>query len=162
MAQSLDLIKVPKLRQATDYTCGVCALQAVLAYYGEDVREDTLSRALKANTRQGTGYREIAAYSRAHGYAVEIKKDAQLADLEAILKSRRPAICLIQAWADNKSTGAGENFDYSNDWQDGHYVVAIGFLTMTIFLFYGPVDSRHLYVHKAQGFFRALARHRWQ
>jgi predicted double-glycine peptidase len=127
MAKSLNLIKVPRLRQATDYTCGVCALQAVLAYYGEDVREDELARALKANTKDGTRYREIVAYSRAHGYEVEIKKDADLADLEAVLKSGRPAICLIQAWADSNSTDGKQKIDYSKDWQNGHYVVAVGF-----------------------------------
>ncbi|MBX9691921.1 MAG: hypothetical protein K2Z81_06015, partial [Cyanobacteria bacterium] len=33
------LIKVPLTRQSTDYTCGVAALQSVLAFFGEDIRE---------------------------------------------------------------------------------------------------------------------------
>jgi predicted double-glycine peptidase len=127
MAPSIDLIKVPRLRQATDYTCGVCALQAVLAYYGDDVREDVLSRALKANPRDGTRYQAIADYSRKQGYNVAIKKDAELQELEAILKSGLPAICLIQAWAETKSSSPGKKIDYASDWQDGHYVVAVGF-----------------------------------
>jgi predicted double-glycine peptidase len=127
MTVPVNLIKVPILRQATDYTCGVCALQAVLAYYGEDVREDMLSKALKANRREGTRYQSIADYSRAQGYAVEIKKGAQAAELEAILQSGRPAICLIQAWAAVKSGSSGQKIDYASDWQNGHYVVAVGF-----------------------------------
>jgi predicted double-glycine peptidase len=127
MTPSLNLIKVPRLRQATDYTCGVCALQAVLAYYGEDVREDMLARALKANPKEGTRYQAIADYSRAHGFSVEIKKEAELTDLEGILKSGRPVICLIQAWGEIKSTSREQKVDYKKDWQDGHYVVAIGF-----------------------------------
>jgi predicted double-glycine peptidase len=127
MAKPTDLIKVPRLRQATDYTCGVCALQAVLAYYGDDVREDVLARALKANTKDGTRYKEIADYSRKHGYTVEIKKEAETKDLEGMLKSGRPAICLIQAWADRKATAPKGKVNYSERWQDGHYVVAVGF-----------------------------------
>ena len=34
---------------------------------------------------------------------------------------RQPVICLIQAWTDRK----GNN--YAKDWDDGHYVVAVGY-----------------------------------
>ncbi len=126
MSLPTNLIKVPRLRQSTDYTCGVCALQAVLGYYGDDVREDELARMLKANHTDGTRYKEIAKYGQSHGYNVEIKKDAEVADLEAFLTSGRPVICLIQAWGEDKS-GDGQKIDYSKRWQDGHYVVAVGF-----------------------------------
>jgi predicted double-glycine peptidase len=127
MSPSIDLIKVPRLRQATDYTCGVCALQAVLAYWGEDVREDVLARALKATRKEGTRYQALADYSRKQGYKVQINKDMQEQELEAILKSGLPAICLIQAWAENKSSDRQQKIDYATDWQDGHYVVAVGY-----------------------------------
>lgn len=35
----INLINLPDVRQATDYTCGPSSLQAVLMYYGEEVRE---------------------------------------------------------------------------------------------------------------------------
>lgn len=42
-----------------------------------------------------------------------------IADLKKTIDAGKPVICLIQAWADKA-------VDYSNDWEDGHYVVAIG------------------------------------
>ena len=36
------LLPLPDVRQHTNYACGAGALQAVLAYYGVDVRGDTL------------------------------------------------------------------------------------------------------------------------
>lgn len=47
-----NLIKVPMLRQSTDFTCGVSALQSVFAYFGDDYREDQLAKELKAVDRK--------------------------------------------------------------------------------------------------------------
>lgn len=127
MKAPANLIKVPRLRQATDYTCGVCALQAIMAYYGEDLREDLLARALRANNREGTRYKEIADFASRRGYTVEIKKEAEIGELESMLNSGRPVICLIQAWAERKPGNEDKKIDYSNAWKDGHYVVAVGF-----------------------------------
>jgi predicted double-glycine peptidase len=119
-AQSAKIIRVPLIRQATDYTCGVAALQAILAYYGEDVREDILAKALRANQKDGTRYKNIAKYAQAHGLAVQIQQEMTLAQLKKSIQSRHPVICLIQAWAEKET-------DYKTDWNDGHYVIAVGF-----------------------------------
>jgi len=143
--QKLKLIPVPRLRQATDYTCGVCALQAVLAYYGDDIREDELALALKANPRDGTRYQAIADYGVKQGYSVEIKKDATLAALEATLKKGLPAIVLLQAWAENKS----KQDDYAKNWEDGHYVVAVGFDDERIYFMDPSTMGNYAYVKRS-------------
>jgi predicted double-glycine peptidase len=43
-----------------------------------------------------------------------------ISDLENSIMRGRPVIVQIQAWGD-------EGTDYTNDFDDGHYVVAIGF-----------------------------------
>lgn len=118
-ANSNAMIPVPLVRQSTNYTCGVAALQAILAFYGEDVREDVLSKALRAQRNSGTRYRNIAEYARHHGYTVEISKRMSIEKLKEIVYGGQPVICLIQAWPDKK-------VDFKTDWKDGHYVIAVG------------------------------------
>lgn len=115
-----NLIRVPLVRQSTDYTCGVAALQSVLGFYGIDSREDALSKELKTNKVEGTSYHEIAKYCRSHGFQVLVRKGLSFADLKTFLDHGQPVICLIQAWGDDPEK-------YASAWDDGHYVVAVGY-----------------------------------
>lgn len=121
------IIRVPITRQATDYTCGVAAVQAVIGYYGENVREQILAKEMRSNWAQGTSYQNIASFGRSHGYSVKVSKNTTLATLKTMLDKRTPVICLIQAWADHKVN------NYANDWDDGHYVVAVGYDARNIY-----------------------------
>jgi len=40
------ILRLPHTRQATNYTCGAAALQSVLAYYGDEFREDALAKVI--------------------------------------------------------------------------------------------------------------------
>lgn len=113
-------IRVPLCRQATDYTCGVAALQSILGYHLTDVRQDVLAKKVKADPQTGARYRQIEKYARKQGYTVTDYADMTIEDLETLLDAGNPVICLIQAWAKPGT-------DYANDWKDGHYVVAIGY-----------------------------------
>ncbi|MDX2104867.1 MAG: C39 family peptidase [Candidatus Melainabacteria bacterium] len=115
-----NLIKIPLTRQATDYTCGAAAMQSMLGYYGEDLNESELAKILKTNDQEGTDYNEIVALAKEKGYSVNVFKDMTLKDLKKQLDKKTPVLCLIQAWATKKT-------DYKTDWNDGHYVVAIGY-----------------------------------
>lgn len=119
-----NLIKVPLVRQGTDYTCGISALQAILAYYGDETREDVLAKSLGARPDEGTSYKAIAAEARARGFDVSIEKNATLESLTNWLRKGKPVICLIQAWKSDERTSS--EF-YATDYDDGHYVVAVGF-----------------------------------
>ena len=121
-----NLIRLPLTRQATSYTCGVSALQSVLAYFGEEWREDDLSRRLKANYHDGTAYARIAQFARKRGYSVDIYKDMTIADLCALMDKHLPVICLLQAWSEQPVA-------YSKTWSEGHYVVAVGYDTKNIY-----------------------------
>lgn len=119
-------IRVPLTRQSTSYTCGVAALQSVLGYWGDAHREDTLAKACKSNYKQGTAYQKLAGYSQSRGFKVEIHKNMTLEQLKSFLDKKLPVICLIQAWPERK-------VDFATDWEDGHYVVAIGYDTERIY-----------------------------
>jgi len=122
-ALSLDqlpnLIRVPLVRQGTDYTCGVAAFHSVLGYYGQDIRDDKLIRAMRV-TRAGANYRFILKEAARLGYNARMFTDMTLEGLQALLDQGKPTILIIQAWADPP-------VDYAKDWKDGHYVVAVGY-----------------------------------
>ncbi|MBI4678438.1 MAG: C39 family peptidase [Elusimicrobia bacterium] len=128
--KGLKLIRVPKTRQATDYTCGVAALQSVLGWFGMDLREDELAKELKPDPQEGTDFRRMAKAAEARGLAVSVRKDATLSELRAALDQGKPAILSVQAWAGSpgaEGPRAGGKVDYAVDWKNGHYVVAIGY-----------------------------------
>jgi predicted double-glycine peptidase len=113
------LNRLPVVRQATGYTCGAAALQSILAYYGEDVREEVLARELKSDPDQGTNHHEIERFARARGFKVDTAEGMTVADLRRAAEAGHPVIVAFQAWGDN---AAG----YANAWEDGHYAVVIG------------------------------------
>lgn len=130
-----SVVRIPLTRQATDYTCGAGALQGVLGYYGEDINEGDLAKPLKSNSKIGTRYQEMIKYARAKGYEVTVYKDATISKLQALLDDKLPVIVLLQAWCEKKT-------DYSKDWDDGHYAVAIGYDKQNIY-FMDPSTLGH-------------------
>jgi len=115
-----NLIRVPLVRQSKNFTCGVASLESVLGYYHQSVPEGKLAERLKTTEAVGTRYWNMVRFARNHGYKVRKVLDMALEDLEKWIDRRRPVIVIIQAWADPP-------VDYPHDWNDGHYVVAVGY-----------------------------------
>jgi predicted double-glycine peptidase len=122
------LIRVPLSRQGHDYTCGVAAMQSVLYYYGKELREDTLAEALGSDPNEGTNYRKIVEYALSEGFNANVQKEMTLEDLRQLINHKRPIMLLIQAWH------GSDPVDNLTDWDDGHYVVAIGYDSKNIYL----------------------------
>lgn len=114
------LIQVPMTRQATDYTCGAAAVQSIIGYHGENIRESQLAKELKTNPKEGTNPNDIIAYARKRGYKVNLTQNCSLVQLKKMIDAGIPVLVLIQAWPERK-------VNYATDWEDGHYVVAIGY-----------------------------------
>jgi predicted double-glycine peptidase len=114
-----ELIRVPLTRQATDHTCSVASLQSVLAYYGDGIREDLLASAL-GTTDDGTPKEAMAAYARRKEYEVHMHFDTTLEELQRVLDQGKPALVSLQAWR-------AAPVDYRDDWDDGHWAVAVGY-----------------------------------
>ncbi len=62
-----------------------------------------------------------------------------LDDVKSYVKKEIPVILLLQAWFENKKT------NWVNDWSDGHYVVAIGYLKDKI-IFEDPSSFKRTYL----------------
>ena len=116
-----NLIRVPLTRQNANYTCGVAALQSILGYYNFDKRLDVLSAEVKPDQEKGTNYLNIASFAKSLGFDVNIRTNMTLDELKKYIDQKRPILLAIQAWADSKSSYS------SNQNEDGHYVVAIGY-----------------------------------
>lgn len=119
IAKIMKMLTFPELRQTYNYDCGAKATQAVLAYYGLDVRESVIMKEA-GTTRAGTPIAGIVKVLRRHGLRCRVGSMTAAAVKEEIDRGR-PVILCLQAWADKPPA------DWRKDWRDGHFVVAIGY-----------------------------------
>jgi predicted double-glycine peptidase len=117
------ILDFPSTRQSYDYSCGPGAVQAVLAYYGEDYRESQLIDLLKTDKDTGTYVKDIVKFLDSLGYITDVKQNMTKEELFSYIDKNIPVIVLIQAW------GKEADFlkHYKETWTDGHFVVVIGY-----------------------------------
>jgi uncharacterized protein len=124
------LLDFPNTRQSFDYSCGPGAVQAVMAYYGEDFRESDLINLLKTDKNEGTYVKEIVKFFNNKGFSTEVKQNMTTGELFSYVDKKIPVIVMIQAW--------GREVDYKNNykdsWSDGHFVVVVGYNKKNILL----------------------------
>ncbi|MCB0056208.1 MAG: C39 family peptidase, partial [Caldilineaceae bacterium] len=94
------LIELPLVRQATGDTCGVAALQSVLHYFGQSIRQDVLAEALGADPEHGTNYKRMAAFAQANGITCKPHEGLSPARLRAMLAAGTPVMIALQAWGE--------------------------------------------------------------
>jgi predicted double-glycine peptidase len=91
----------------------------VLAYYGDEIREDKLSRELGATPADGAPPEAIVRVARAHHLQAELREGMTVDDLARAVTAGVPVIVALQAWPDQPRR------QFADDWDDGHYVVVI-------------------------------------
>jgi uncharacterized protein len=116
-----NMIRIVDVRQGTSYTCGVSCAQAILNYYGVYIREDLLSEELGTTEDAGTSPAQLVSGFEAQGLSAAIKENTTLDDLRENINKRIPTMVAIQAWLDEYPPQ-----DWNNNWEDGHWVIAIG------------------------------------
>lgn len=121
----VKLIKVPNIRQRTHYDCGVACVQSVLRYAGIELSLDQLIELLKTTPAMGTNHIEMELLlNSCEGISAEWKGDMTFQELEGYIAAGKPVICCLQAWHDSELEYG--RYDYSDEWEDGHYAIAIG------------------------------------
>jgi len=71
----------------------------------------------------GTPYREIVRFAKSLGYDVSVQTHMSIDELRGIVQTKQtPVIIALQAWS-----GEDEKLPWRDRWEDGHYVVVIGF-----------------------------------
>ncbi len=111
---------IPDVRQSTGYTCGAAALQAVLAYWGFEEREDRLAARLHSTPEAGTHPLDILRVAREFGLAAELREGLDLSDLERALAEGTTVIVDLQAWRERADV------PWTETWDDGHYMILLG------------------------------------
>lgn len=109
----------PEIKQTYKWDCGADVLEAVLTYYGIEIREELLIDYAKTNCKTGTSKKDMLRTLE----KFDLKYDARsmtIEDLKNYIDKNIPVVILLQVW--NKK-GV---IDYKNDFHDGHWVAAIG------------------------------------
>ena len=138
----MKILIFPGLRQTFDYDCGASALQAVLVYYGIELSEDSIIKLVKTDKKNGTSV--LAILKALKKYKLKYKAGRmKIKDVKNCIDRNIPVILLLQAWRGKK------NFNYKNDFHDGHYVVAIGHDDNKIF-FEDPYSFERVFLEEKE------------
>jgi predicted double-glycine peptidase len=127
-----NLIRVPVVKQETDFSCGSAAALSMLRYWRWDAyahaSETELHDALDTTHARGTEPEPITEYLRtAAGLdAVYRHGDVTVMQLEQAVDSGHPPIVDLQAWRD-------KDVPYRDTWDAGHYVILVGYDAENLF-----------------------------
>lgn len=128
----------PLVRQATDFSCGPAALASCLYYWGVfDGREDELYPLL-GTTCEGTSGAGIMKAARSFGLQTRYMNNLTTNELRTILAAGWTAILNMQSWGKYDAST-----DFSQVWDDGHYVVLANLTDSDIVLMDPSVAGRY-------------------
>jgi len=134
-----NLIKVPQVYQPNGYSCGLAALQSVLAYYGKEFRFDELEEDIKPDPEVGAEENRMVKFARAYGLKADFHDDVSIKALWTLLDEGIPVIVTIQAWPKKK-----KNLEKS--WDEGHYIVAIGYDNENVYFMDSSVLGHYTFI----------------
>lgn len=118
------VINLPNIRQPNEWSCGVAALQIVLAHYGLDINESDLEEMANVSSETGTEMEDIVRVAKEQGLKAKMMK-MSIAKLKKYISKNIPVILLLQAYSESERPYAKSN--NVKDSEEGHYVVANGF-----------------------------------
>lgn len=153
------LIKLPRFRQSTNYGCGVACVNSLLRYANDDfdISPGDLEKALHSNPDTGTKWNNMVNYLNAvrldkskHRYFTAEKREGMtIKDLMHEIAQNHPVICAIQAWNwDPDTEDYTMDLDYTNDWESGHWAIAIGYDDDNIFFMDPSTAANYTYIPK--------------
>ena len=155
-AHSRKLLRLPVYRQATNYTSGVACVLSVLRYarYEFDIREDNLATALSASEIYGTKAENMVNYLNAvrldeedfQYFNAEFRQGMTIDDLRNEIDKGNPVICDIQAWNWDENEEYTMDLDYSDEWECGHWAVAIGYNKDNIFFMDPSTSANYTFI----------------
>ena len=132
------MLDFPRLRQVHKYDCGAIVTQAILEYYGKDIREDKVMK-FAGTKKSGTQIKRISGVLEKYGLKTKAGKFT-ISHVKKYLDKGHPVILALQAWDERNKDWEDlkketefykkKNIpkkDWENEWCDGHYVVAIGY-----------------------------------
>jgi uncharacterized protein len=148
------LIPLPLVRQGTDYSCGNGAALSILRYYEPDgfayTPESALYGPMHTTPEAGTEPAPIAEYlSRQPMLKADVEDSleetrAEVTDLERAVDRGEPTIVALQAW--QAVATYAQMKDWRTDWDDGHYVVVVGYDDANLFFMDPSTEGHYGYI----------------
>lgn len=127
-------------RQTSDFDCGVTALQVVMEHYGVYMPNKEIMKKLKTD-EDGTRYENMIALAERKGFTVFASEGITIDEVKIYIDKGYPVIVLLQAWAERYMTID----EWQEDFDDGHYVVVIGYQEKII-IFEDPSSTRRTWL----------------
>ena len=137
----MKLLDFPHASQTYEYDCGPTVLQGILTYYGAEVRKEKIFKWARTSTRKGTLTKGMLKVLD----RFSLKYDSRamtIKEIKEYLDKDIPVILLLQAWEDKVK-------DYSDHFEDSHWVAAIGYNKETI-LFEDPYAFARVYLKQSE------------
>jgi len=134
------ILNYPEFRQVFTYDCGANALQTVLVYYGQDVREKTIMKQLGTDPVHGTNVDDMIKGAKYYGIDAVAKTGMTVEDLKSNIDNGWPTIIALQAYPE-KDPGT----DWKKLWSEGHYVVSVAYDDEFIY-FEDPSDTKRTFL----------------
>jgi len=142
-----NVLKIPLVRQTTDYSCGPAALASILQYWSVfSGTEVELFIPLNATPANGTSPDSLARVAIKFGLQAEIKQNMTLDDLRRHLDRGDTVILDIQAWRDDGDT----KIPWSLIWDHGHYVVLVGMNNHNVYVMDPSLSAQYGYIPRAE------------
>ena len=113
--------------QSNSYSCGVGVVQAVLSYHGIWGYQDVFAQAMGTTPEQGTHPARMVAFMKEKGLDAQLREGLTIDELRRFVDEGVLVILDIQAYHD-------DDVDYATDWEDGHYVILLGYNKDVLFL----------------------------
>ena len=132
--EAKKLLDFPILKQRNSYNGVISAVNSILIYYGDDCKEDELISKLKNTESTLTINRQLSTINNITNFFIEkdysiTPKQMNVNDIINYINDDIPVMLFIQSW--------GNIENYIDEWNYGHYVVAIGYTSNKI-LFEDP------------------------
>lgn len=150
------LMNLPICRQTKSYTDGAACVLSVMRYakYDFDICESDLAAALAADEDAGVLSSHIVSYLNSVKYKTEedpffnasLRNSMTLSDLKAEIDQGHPVICAIQAWNWDEDEEYSMELDYTNEWECGHWAVAVGYNDNNIFFMDPSTSANYTYI----------------
>ena len=135
---SIKLIEFPEFRQTYHYDCGANALLSILAYYNIDLFEEDIMKMAGTDEESGTPIRGLKKVL--DKYKIDHREGTfTVEDLKNNIDDGNPTLIMLQAWPYK------EKSDWKNEWDQGHYVIAIGYDYKKIY-FEDPISIKRSYL----------------
>ncbi len=138
-----DALKVPLVRQATQFSCGAAAGLSVLHYWEKyQGNETSLYKIFGTTPENGTHPMRLLKGLKSKGLQGVVKENLTFEDLRKILEEGKTVILAYQAWAAKQQTPV----EWKNTQEEGHYGVLVGMDSKFIYLMDSSNPSSYTYV----------------